>query len=95
MDIIGRGSPLVGVEGVNSQDLIVNSTLFLLQTSFEISSENLVLDLGNNLYLLGLSLLNICSLENVWIEEGVTWIYFTWFSTLFFVDDYSSTLEIA
>ena len=54
-----------------------------------------MLDLGNNLYLLGLSLLDICSLENVWIQEGVTWIYFTWFSTLFFVDDYSSTLEIA
>lgn len=47
-----------------------------------------MLDLGNNFYLLGLSLLNICLLENVWIQEGVTLIYFTWFSILFVVDDY-------
>lgn len=47
-----------------------------------------MLDLGNHLYLLGLSLLNICSLENVWIQEGVALIYFTWFSILFVVDDY-------
>ena len=50
---------------VNSQDLFVNSPLYLLPISLSMSSENLVLDQDNNLYLMSLSILITCLLDNV------------------------------
>ena len=50
---------------VNSQDLFVNSPLYLLPISLSMSSENLVLDQDNNLYLMSLSILITCLLANV------------------------------
>ena len=51
---------------LNSQDLIVNSPIYLLHISLYISYENLMLDQGNNFYLISLSILITCLLENVW-----------------------------
>ena len=52
------------------QDLIVNSPLKLLHIFLKISCENLVLDQDNNLYLISLSILITCLLDNVWILKG-------------------------
>ena len=54
----------------NSQDLIVNSPLQLLLISLLISQENLVLDQDNNFYLIHLSILITCLLNNEWIIQG-------------------------
>ena len=54
----------------NSQDLIVNSPLQLLLISLSISQENLVLDQDNNFYLIHLSILITCLLNNEWIIQG-------------------------
>ena len=51
----------------NSQDLIVNSPLYLLLISLLISYKNLVLDQDNNFYLVHLSILITCLLNNEWI----------------------------
>ena len=49
----------------NSQDLIVNSPLWLLHISLKISYENLVLDQDNNFYLISLNILISCLLDNL------------------------------
>ena len=49
----------------NSQDLIVNSPLWLLHISLKISYENLVLDQDNNFYLISLNILISCFLDNL------------------------------
>ena len=51
----------------NSQDLIVNSPLQLLHISSLFNFENLVFDQDNNFYLISLSILITCLLDNVWI----------------------------
>ena len=53
---------------LNSVDLMVNSPLWLLHTSFKISYENLVLDQDNNFYLISFSILISCLLGNVRIS---------------------------
>ena len=50
----------------NSQDLIVNSPLYLLHISLYVSYKNLMLDHGNNFYLISLSTLITCTTDNVW-----------------------------
>ena len=54
----------------NFQDLIVNSLLELLCISFKLILENLVLDQDNNFYLISISILISCWLENVCLLEG-------------------------
>ena len=49
----------------NSQDLIVNSPLWVLHISLKISYENLVLDQDNNFYLISLNILISCLLDNL------------------------------
>ena len=52
---------------ISFQDLIVNSPLWLLHISLQISYENLVLDQDNSFYLISLNILITCLLNNVWI----------------------------
>ena len=54
---------------INSHDLIVNSLLWQLHISLQISDKNLVLlqDYHNNFYLI-LSILTTCFLHNVWLS---------------------------
>ena len=52
----------------NSQDLFVNSPLWLLHISLQISYENLVLDLDNDFYLISFYILISCLLDNVGIS---------------------------
>ena len=54
----------------NSQDLMVNSLFQLLHISLKVSFENLVIDQDKKLYLLSLSILITCLLDNVWILKG-------------------------
>ena len=54
----------------HSQDLIVNSPLQVLYISLYIHFENLVLDQDNNFYLISLSILITCLLDNLWILLG-------------------------
>ena len=49
---------------------MVNSPLWLLHISLEISWENLVVDQDNNLYLISLNILMTYLLDNVWILLG-------------------------
>ena len=51
----------------DSQDLIVNSLIWLIHTSLYIGYENLVFNRGNILYLMTLSILITCLANNVWI----------------------------
>ena len=51
----------------NSQDLIVYSPLKAVTYFLEVSCNNLVLDQDNNFYLIGLSILIVCLLDNRWI----------------------------
>ena len=51
----------------NSQDQIVHSPLWFLYVSLKISYENLVLNQNKNFYLISLSILITCLLDNVWI----------------------------
>ena len=51
----------------SSQDLIVNTPFKLLHISLWIGYENLVLNQDNKLYLMSLSILTTCLLDNVWI----------------------------
>ena len=51
----------------NSHDQIVHSPLWFLYVSLKISYENLVLNQNNNFYLISLSILITCFLDNVWI----------------------------
>ena len=50
---------------INSQDLIVNSPLYLLYVPFKISYKNLVLDQDCNFHLISLSILITSLLDNV------------------------------
>ena len=49
----------------NSQDPIVNSLIYLSHISLWIGYENLVFDQDNILYLISLSILTACLLDNV------------------------------
>ena len=52
---------------INSQDLIVNSPLYLLYVPFKIRHKNLVLDQDCNFHLISLSILITSLLDNVWL----------------------------
>lgn len=53
-----------------ARNLIVFSPLWLLHVSLSIKYYNLVLDWDNNFYLISLSILVICLLDNVRMLEG-------------------------
>ena len=63
---IHQGYSVVHVN-FNSQDLIVNSPLWLIHISQLSSHKNFLSDQDDNFYLISLSILITCLLDNVWI----------------------------
>ena len=54
---------------LNPKDLTVNSPLWLIHISLQVSFKNLMSDQDNNFYLTSLIILITCLLANVWILE--------------------------
>ena len=61
-----------------SQDLIVNSPLWLLHISLYISYENLVLDFDSSFYLISFNILKTCLLNYVWIVGEKFHVNYFW-----------------